>query len=902
MLNAYDYDITDIAIVCAHSGIIADNGNRLYEISAMILNEDGLQQTFSSLIRYAHFTARERGHSNLSKNVILSAPTRNNVQAEFEEFLGNRKFVVIFDNRGNIADVREFCNHRRSVDLNFAAQFFLPFMETISPKRIWEFLFKKQRDKISFTTADMVQISVALIKHICGVCLNDKITRSAPAIRYYLGKSDTLFGKLFVHLARQFKNYFGEMFDPCTIRDSGKWKSFLERTTSRSREKKEKISDFKPVSYETVHALFQQMAESGKGYTFRKEQIEYARLVSNALNDAAVLTIEAGTGTGKTQGYLIPVLEFLRLNPDAKAAISTYTKSLQEQIFRQELTASKRIFNDLYRDISTVVLKGKSSYICVQKLDAMYDEEFRQEKLIGWLYFVNLVFQFRNADRDSVGDKIRFYLNSQFFRQLFNETSSRSGCTAGHLLCPAQVVTAEANSANLIITNHHKLALLDSDAALSGLFRNCIIDEANHFEHAVRNAFSEEIFSGEIADTIEYVETVLKRISGHIAGEHAGKIRRATDEIADIRSTIAEIRTVLGSIHPNAAAGMMFELERDHPVLREGMIQSLLNELKSRLQNICKHLDFMKDDEKRMVLKLVVRTSERMKNALSQIGEYADALNTIRESFALQNIVIACQLFPKNWLLIAQQVDVAQTIRHQIYEKKDCVVFTAATLCYRGSFDNFKALSGMNRLPDMQIEDEHPKEFRFAVIDSPFSKDAMQIVVPDNAVSGTFSNKDAWLKSVTELLPELIRQNKGRTLVLFSSYSDLNAVAERFAKSANAANYPLLIQQNGMSSANLCEEFRALKESVLFGVDSFWYGVDFKGDTLTQVIITRIPYPSPYDALQMARKRILSPKEFWSRYHYDTHIKLRQGIGRLIRCETDRGKVVILDKRYKLES
>ncbi|NJL58615.1 MAG: hypothetical protein HC887_02135 [Desulfobacteraceae bacterium] len=122
--------------------------------------------------------------------------------------------------------------------------------------------------------------------------------------------------------------------------------------------------------------------------------------------------------------------------------------------------------------------------------------------------------------------------------------------------------------------------------------------------------------------------------------------------------------------------------------------------------------------------------------------------------------------------------------------KKDCVVFTAATLCYRDSFDNFKIISGMNRPPDLQIEDEHPKEFRFAVIPSPFSKDAMQIIVPDKAVSGTFSNKDAWLKSVTELLPELIRQNKGRSLVLFSSYSDLNAVAERFAKSANAAIIP----------------------------------------------------------------------------------------------------------------
>jgi len=108
---------------------------------------------------------------------------------------------------------------------------------------------------------------------------------------------------------------------------------------------------------------------------------------------------------------------------------------------------------------------------------------------------------------------------------------------------------------------------------------------------------------------------------------------------------------------------------------------------------------------------------------------------------------------------------------------------------------------------------------------------------------------------------------------------------------------PLLIQQKGCPTFNLCDEFRIIKESVLFGVETFWYGVDFKGDTLTQIIITRIPYPSPNDPLQIARKK-MSQKEYWSRYHYDTTIKIKQGIGRLIRCDTDRGKVVILDSRY----
>ena len=102
-----------------------------------------------------------------------------------------------------------------------------------------------------------------------------------------------------------------------------------------------------------------------------------------------------------------------------------------------------------------------------------------------------------------------------------------------------------------------------------------------------------------------------------------------------------------------------------------------------------------------------------------------------------------------------------------------------------------------------------------------------------------------------------------------------------------------------MPTVTLCDEFRVIKESVLFGVDTFWYGVDFKGDTLTQVIITRIPYSSPSDPLQMARKR-RDTNEFWKRYHYDMHIKLRQGMGRLIRCDSDRGRVVILDSRFRL--
>jgi ATP-dependent DNA helicase DinG len=172
------------------------------------------------------------------------------------------------------------------------------------------------------------------------------------------------------------------------------------------------------------------------------------------------------------------------------------------------------------------------------------------------------------------------------------------------------------------------------------------------------------------------------------------------------------------------------------------------------------------------------------------------------------------------------------------------------------------------------------------------------MIVPNEAVQANYINKSNWINYVVKILPELIKKNKGRTLVLFSSYQDLEVVAKRIRNEIVEAGFPLLIQRNGYPTGDLCDEFRAVKESVLFGVDTFWYGVDFKGDTLTQVIITRIPYPHPGDALNMARKKTMHPAKYMDRYLYDTYIKMKQGIGRLIRSENDHGKVVVLDSRF----
>jgi ATP-dependent DNA helicase DinG len=336
------------------------------------------------------------------------------------------------------------------------------------------------------------------------------------------------------------------------------------------------------------------------------------------------------------------------------------------------------------------------------------------------------------------------------------------------------------------------------------------------------------------------------------------------------------------------------------PAFAGGHISTHLGNLREAIGRIEANLEWVKDEDICRMLKVQARTRERLKITLSDLAEQGETLRAIAGTMVSENRLAAYEVFLRHWSLISQEVDVAELIRMNLYSDTRGIVYTSATLCQDGSFDPFKGVAGLDRPFFLDEQMTRTREFRFVSLPSPFAEDALETIVPPDAVGGNYRNKGVWLEAVTRLLPGLILKNRGRTLVLFSSYRDLEAVADRIAGEITAAGFPLLIQQSGYPTGNLCDEFRAIKESVLFGVDTFWYGVDFKGDTLTQVIITRIPYASPADPLQRSRRRMMSPADYRQRYLYDTYIKLKQGIGRLIRCETDRGRVVILDSRYPL--
>jgi len=515
------------------------------------------------------------------------------------------------------------------------------------------------------------------------------------------------------------------------------------------------------------------------------------------------------------------------------------------------------------------------------------------------------------------------------------------------------VVAAEAQNARLIITNHHKLALLDRDEILEGLFENCVIDEANHFEQAVRGAFGIEIGSRVMADAIAYLESILRRLTPTPGNFAAKGIAAALTAIGEFREETAGFSSALAAVRGAAAPGEAMVLPAEHPAFRDGHLKSHLGVLRKRLKEIAGDLSFIKDPETCKNLGIRTRTVDRLKTALRDLQENAETLKTIGEKVIAPGHVTAGVLYVRHWTISVRAVEVADILRDHLYGGRECIIFTSATLRQGESFDGFRRAAGMPPEPRPEVSsgpepgarcssvspvvgngdtmrhrvsishdevsppsageigvpagaeettpDVQPKskEFRFEAIPSPFDPAAAEIAVPPEAVSGAFDCKEAWLSRVAELLPGLIRRNRGRTLVLFASYGDLEAISTRVADEIRADGYPLLLQQSGVPTASLCDEFRAIRESVLFGVDTFWYGVDFPGETLTQVIITRLPFPHPQDPLQIARRNLLPREEYWRRYRYETAIKLRQGIGRLIRSEADRGRVVILDARYR---
>ncbi|OBQ54508.1 hypothetical protein SP90_05495 [Halodesulfovibrio spirochaetisodalis] len=897
MFRPFTTPIEDIAIIFGHERSLSNGEKRIYSVAALRISQDATISEFTSNIRSGKLRAREYAHSQVSEAKLKSAPDEITVSGHLQDFLEGVDHIVGYVPNGHIISLEPLCNNERIIDAALLADYFMPWTGAATAKSLWEYLHQQERQKISFSPLEGAELCVDFMKHLFGTVLNDTTYPAASALRYYLRASNTLFGTFCCHMLEHFGDYFGNsLITPVTKPETADWEQFLDTVPKKEKTTTEHEA-YQELPEDDIQQLFEQLSHKRKGYSVRQPQVDYATNIAHAINSNAVACIEAGTGTGKTLGYLLPVMEFLKRNPTQRVAIATYTKSLQKQLYGNELDACRELFGQ-YQDIPVSLIKGKSNYVCAHKLNDILSPLLDGIELLSWLYFANICYRYRIADLDDVTPRIRAYFDEgRTLSNIAQEVSAGSSCFSTHKRCPGNIVTAEAAQSRLVITNHNKLVLMESDSQLSNLFKHCIIDEANHFEDAVRTTLSPEFSTSDIAFYCRYLREQCRKL---ILAPSTTEIveNQAEAVVSEIAYTITKMdamREQFKQMNQAAAYGAV-PVTPVHLAFTDG---DAVNDLKILLKHLVRihELSAFFAGKKAGDLPLGYKAISRCRTMRTLLQDACVSLSQIHKGLHEDGTWNSVHVFPRNWLLCGGQVYMGAFIRETIIKQRDTIVFTSATLTHQSSFTPYRRSLGLGKADMVTFLDEEasPKPCFVAKIAPPFTPD-YSLVVPSDAPSGLYEHKKHWLDYTLTVLPKLIEYNYGATLVLCASYEDLEALRKNLETSYDG-NYPLLFQRKGEPATALIEEFRTTRESVLFGVETFWHGVDFPGNTLTQVVITRLPFPAPNSPLMDARKRFLPDGVFWERYRYETAIKFRQGTGRLIRRETDTGLVVVLDNR-----
>jgi predicted DnaQ family exonuclease/DinG family helicase len=648
------------------------------------------------------------------------------------------------------------------------------------------------------------------------------------------------------------------------------------------------------------------------GYEYRPQQVEMLRAVAEAFNGRQHLLVEAGTGTGKSIAYLLPAAHFAVQNGE-RVVISTNTINLQDQLFLKDIPDLQKI---LPFEFKAALLKGRSNYICLRRLAALRHasnlsiEELRVlAKVLVWL------------PSTMIGDQAELFMPTLGERLIWNRICSDSdNCLAERCAfrqegkCFFYRARQQAEGAHLIVVNH---ALLLSDVAVENRvlpeYRYLIVDEAHHLEDATTNQLSFEV-------NLRSVQRLLSELSqrpgprryGGYLAEVMARCRRGVPEAIQ-----RELESYIEDLHQGVEGAerslyeffdtlSLFLKEHSRPGgrydqnirLTSGLrVQPAWADVEIAGDNFSVHLFKLSDGLKRLYSGLGDLEGYDIpdyEDLLQGLLGYHQRLEDLREQL---NTLIA-QPSPSGvyWAKIAAKdeelslraapLHIGHLVERHLLTPKECVVLTSATLCTDGDFSFIK-----ERLSAW--------EAREVAVGSPFDYVNSTLLYPVNDIPEP--NQPYYQKAVEQALIALCQATRGRTLVLFTSYSQLRNTSKAITRPLAEHDIVVFQQGDGSSRRQLLENFRTTPRSVLLGTRSFWEGIDVMGEALSCLVIARLPFSVPTDPVFAARSETF--EDPFGQYAVpETILRFRQGFGRLIRSKTDRGVVVILDKRVLTKS
>lgn len=658
-----------------------------------------------------------------------------------------------------------------------------------------------------------------------------------------------------------------------------------------------------------------------RNFEVRKEQYNMAKCIKKALIENKKALIEAGTGTGKTIAYLLPLMLYALQN-DLKVIVSTNTINLQEQLITKDIPLLNKIIN---KNFNYEIVKGKGNYLCKRKMYNLNlnvnnkdSEEEKNEKILLQKYM-------KWDEITETGDKTE--LKEEIPYKIWEKINCESDLCNGSK-CPYYndcyffKARKNINNSNLLIVNHHmffsdllirnELGFITNYSILPN-YDTVIFDEAHNIEDTARNYFTYEISrflfakligniynkrsnintnSLALSRLMKYLNEVISEENYVIVDEYKEKFIYALNKYYENGMEILEdiLKCYSKDLFNN---DIKFRI--DTPEFKNNKIwkniklkfENLKNDFKDLLNSTNKLINFINklnlEDENAIIFDFI-KYFDRVKECYKQFSFIMEGNNS--------NYVywININLNKLTVKLYATPFDISEQLNENLFTKMEKIIFTSATLSVDNKFDYFIKNLGL----DISIDS---KQIIQKIIKSPFNYEKqMKVHIPIDALDPNDIN---YLDDMEDYIVETIKYTKGKCFLLFTSYSSMNYLYNKIKKYFSTDEYTF-IKQNDYSRTEMIELFKNSKNPVLFGTDSFWEGVDVQGDQLKSVIIIKLPFKVPNDPVteaiidNMKKKGKNSFNDYQLPYAI---IKFKQGIGRLIRSKSDTGLITILDSR-----
>ncbi|MBA0014422.1 MAG: putative ATP-dependent helicase DinG [Nitrosomonadaceae bacterium] len=603
------------------------------------------------------------------------------------------------------------------------------------------------------------------------------------------------------------------------------------------------------------------LAQSVPGFRARSQQLAMAQAIADTITSNRVLVAEAGTGTGKTFAYLVPALL-----AGGKVIISTGTKTLQDQLFNRDIPTVRAA---LKAPVIVALLKGRSNYVCHYHLERTLKDgrtSFASRDEVKYLKLIE-----RYAGVSKTGDKSGLSEVPESAAVWQQVTSTRENCLGSdcpsYKTCFVMEARKQALSADVVVVNHHLFFadVMLRDEGLSELLPACntvIFDEAHQLPETA------SLFFGESVSTSQLLELARDAESESILG--AKDFVALPDSIAlmekasrDLRLTIEgdNTRLTLAAVSMNPKFGIAL----DHLLERLEELSSLLESQSER--------------------------SEGLENCWQRTREIAIQIKHWRDKAESEGFVRWLEVFSHALQLNATPLSIAEIFNKQLIASPRAWIFTSATLAVKGDFSHYNNEMGLSTAQS-------------ACWDSPFDFANQALLYVPTGLPDP-SNRDYTDEVVKAALPVLMA-SRGRAFFLCTSLRATKRAHELLIEAfeREKLDYPILLQ--GQSSrSDMLDRFRKMRNAVLIGSQSFWEGVDVRGEALSLVVIDKLPFAPPDDPVLSARIEKINKEGRNAFMEYQLPravINLKQGAGRLIRDETDRGVLMICDPRLITKS